>query len=499
MKKWIALLLSLCMLLGLTACTNSDTQETAANGSAATAVPTDESAAATDEPAATTTAGEMDDSTVLATVYGQDITWGQISYMYDDLVLYYGSYYDLSQQSNVDLFKAVALDEYITDKVIEHNANALNLSLTDEEIKAAQDAAASDWSNALADYAAAPENEGATEEDAIAFYNNLGYNPEVLKQEYVKYALQDKVQAYVIQDVVVTDADVEKLYQDLVAADKELYGSDLSAYINYNGYVQQMESYAAYYGTENTMDYAWYRPAGFRLVKHILLSVDETLMNDYLGLQAQLEEQMHPETEEEIEGEPVEGEETADGEEAVEGEETEQEATPVTQEQVDNAKAAILSSVADTVQEINDKLNNGSTFDELMAEYSMDYREGDSNTYEVSVASTLVYVPEFVEAAFSVENVGDISAPYISDFGVHILMYVEELPEGPIEMTEAQRQQKYNQMLTSMQDEQYSSTVEAWKTEANVVYTDALPSLSSLLEAQAAEDEVPVDEEVPVE
>ena len=458
MKKWIALLLSLCMLLSTAALAETATEE----------VPAADTAVAADT---------LDDAAVLATVYGEDITWGDIAPFYEELVIYYGPYYDLADPANVNLFRAVALDTFITQKVVNHKAVELNMTLTDEEKTAAETEAQTAWDSAIADYVA--NNEGATEEDAVAYYNEQGHSPESLKADYVTYATEEKVRQTIVQDVVVTDEEVETLYQELVAGDKELYGNDVSAYVNYNGYVDQMAMYAMYYGTENNMDYAWYRPAGFRLVKHILLPVDETLMSNYQGLQAQFEEQLTAEETTEGETAPTEGETAAE---------------PVTQAQVDEAKAAILDSVSDTVVEINDKLANGANFDDLMAEYSLDYQEGGANAYEVSVASTLTYVPEFVEAAFSVENPGDVSAPYISAYGVHIVLYVEDIPEGPIEMTDAQRELKRDQLLAARQDELYTTTVEGWIAEAGVVYTGVIPSLEEILSAQATEDEVPVEE-----
>ncbi|MBE5779858.1 MAG: hypothetical protein E7331_11095 [Clostridiales bacterium] len=463
MKKWIALLLSLCMLLSTAALAETVTEE----------APAQESAVAADT---------LDENVVLATVYGEEITWGEIAPLYEELVLYYGLYYDMADPANVNLFRALALDTCITQKVLDYKSVELNMTLTDEEKAQAEADAKAVWDGAITEYVTG--NEGATEDDAVAFYNEQGYTLETLIETYVEMAVEDKLYASIIQDVVVTDEDVEAYYQELVAQDKEEFGNDVSAYINYNNYVDQM-SY--YYGAESGMEYSWYRPAGFRQVKHILLPVDETLMATYLDLQARFEEQML--AEEAVDGEAPEA---AEAPEATEGEAA---AEPVTQAQLDEAKAAILDSVSDTVVEINDKFNNGTSFDELMAEYSMDYHEGYSNVYEVSVASSLILVPEFVEATFSIENIGDVSAPYVSRFGVHIVYYEADIPEGPIEMTDAQREAKREQLLQIKQQDAYTATVEGWIADADIVYTGVTPSLEEVLAEMEAEDEAPVEEE----
>jgi hypothetical protein len=91
MKKWIALFLSLCMLLSATALAETVTEELPAEAPAVIE-------------------NTLADDVVLANVYGEDITWGQIASTYEDLIVYYGSYYDMSLQEDVDLFRAVALD-----------------------------------------------------------------------------------------------------------------------------------------------------------------------------------------------------------------------------------------------------------------------------------------------------------------------------------------------------------------------------------------------------
>lgn len=50
--------------------------------------------------------------------------------------------------------------------------------------------------------------------------------------------------------------------------------------------------------------------------------------------------------------------------------------------------------------------------------------------YEVCSAST-AYVPEFVEAAMSIDNVGGVSAPYLSSYGVHIVKYIAMWKAAP--------------------------------------------------------------------
>ncbi len=458
--KFVSLLMCLCMLLG------------AAVAEEAAVAP--EASAVIDIPA----------DTVIATVNGETVTWGDVQKGYDNLVAQYGPYYDMTQQANIDLFRAVAMENRVVEVLLMQKAVEFGVSeLSAEEIAQMEADAAAAWDGAISNYImyfrpditaeSSEEDWAAATEEAVAYYNAQGYTPEILAEEYKYYAVVDKVQGIMVQDVVVTDADVDAYYQELVASDKELYENDIAAYMEYNGYVDEMEWYAAMYGTTSGMDYAWYKPEGFRSVKHILLPIDAELMGNYTDLQARYEEQQAGVA-------PAEGAEV------------------VTEEMVNEARAAIFASQAETIDEINQKIADGVPFDELIATYGVNpdgtpsdpgmVNEPTMTTgYEVCIASGSVYVPEFVEAAMSIEEVGGVSAPYLSAYGIHIVKYVADVPGGPVEMTAEQRETKREQLLYDRQNELYNTTVEQWLDEADVQYTGVVMTVEELEAAQAAD------------
>ena len=75
MQKLVSLLLCACMLLGASALAQTT---------------------------------ELASDTLLATVGEDSITWADIQNSYNGYVASYGAYYDMTQQSNIDLFRAVA-------------------------------------------------------------------------------------------------------------------------------------------------------------------------------------------------------------------------------------------------------------------------------------------------------------------------------------------------------------------------------------------------------
>ena len=433
---------------------------------------------------------ELTPDTVVVTINDEAITWGDLAITYDMLLTQYGSYYDVTQQENIDLFRAVAMENVMVEKLLRQKATELGVGeLTAEEAAELEAVAASEWETALEDYItymrpdvtaeSSDEDKAAARTEAEEYYLEGGYTLEILTDEYKYYAILDKVQGLMVQDAVVTDAELDKLYEDLVAQDKALYENDLEGYVAHNSEVDMMSYYAAMYGSANDMDYAWYRPAGFRAVKHILLPVDEELMTAYTDLQARLEEQMN-------------AAETETAEEAPEATEE-----PVTEAMVNEAKAAIFESLADKIDEINQKVTEGADFDELIATYGVDADGNPSDPgmqsepykttgYEVSAASSN-YVPEFVEASMSIAEVGGVSAPYLSSFGIHIVKYLADIPAGPIEMTEAQREAKRAALLAERQNELYNTTIDQWLTDSAIAYTGVIPSYNQLMEEQAAD------------
>ena len=455
LRKIIALIMCLCMMLGMTAVA----EETAA--------------------------AELSADTVVATLNGENVLWADVEANYALLEAEYGSYYDLADPANVSLFRAVAMENVIAEKLLMQKAVELGLSvLSEEEIASAETAAKTDWAAAIDSYLAyyypdltaesPTEDIEKAETEAEEYYKSNGYDPDMMVEEYKKYMVLDKVQQSMIQDVAVTDADVEALYQQLVAADKELYEGDVYAYVAYNSQVDMMEMYAAMYGMPNDMDYAWYKPEGFRAVRHILLPVDEELMNTYTDLQARFEEQQ-----------------AAEGEEAEAADPATLEA-PVTEEQVSEAKAAIFASVADKIEEINQKVAEGVDFDELITTYGVNADGTPSDPgmtsnpyYEVCAASDSVYVAEFVDASMSIEEVGGISAPYLSSFGIHIVKYVDDIPGGPVEMTDYQREAKRAELLAEKQNEVYAAALDKWLTESAIEYTGAVVTYEELEAAEA--------------
>lgn len=407
---------------------------------------------------------------VVATVNGENVTGAEVLTSYEHVVNYYGE----PDSESVELYYSVAMEEAVTLKLIKLTAAELGVDqLSQEDLDELYATSDSEWQYALDNYVSynfaltdetTQEERDAAYAEAADYYGMMGYTKDVLRESYVDNAVFERVKDELCKDVAVTDEEVQAYYDEAVAADKDIYEFDVDAYEN------QILMYQYGYADKEP----WYRPEGYRYIKHILLAVDETLMSNYTDLLARYEEQMD-------DAEAAADTETADTETA---DATAEETAPVTAEDIDAAKAAIITSVQGTIDEINQKIAEGVSFDELMAEFGTDpgMTGGDyPNGYEVSLAS-YGFVSEFVSAAFSVDAVGDVAAPVISDYGVHIVLYAGDVPAGPIELTDDLKAVIHQNLL----DDKNNAVLNEWYETADIQYTGIIRSVQQIQDEETA-------------
>ena len=421
-------------------------------------------ATATPEVQATTadvSAGNPDD--VMLTVGDFPLTRARYETYLATLTDYYGNYgYDVSDPELLAMLKSFAIQTGVEYAVMDQKVAEMGLTPTAEEKAAAEEQAKADWAatieDGLAYYGLTAES---TEEEranllltVLAELEGKGYTEESYMEDAVMYAAYDKLYAAVTKDAAVTDEEVVSYYNALVENDKALYENDAASYEQ----VQYINMMYMMYGMSDYATEVYYKPAGYRLVTHILLEVDEALLTAYADLQAAYEEQQNA---------------AEEGEAAAEN--TEEAAAPVTAEEVENARLAILASVQPTVDEINQKLADGATFAELIPQYTTDTGMADeaaiAEGYEVHMDS-VNWVTEFRDQAFTVDTIGAVTAPVVTDYGVHILQYVADVPGGPVELTDELHASFKATLLKDAQDNAYYTALDTWMAEAKITYSD---------------------------
>jgi parvulin-like peptidyl-prolyl isomerase len=217
-------------------------------------------------------------------------------------------------------------------------------------------------------------------------------------------------------------------------------------------------------------------PEGYRGINHILLKVDDALLNTWKDLTARYEEQKAAEEAPEETIKPVDAEPETDNETEEPAGTPEPTAEPVTEEMIEAAKQAILDSVQPTVDEIKAKLKDGVSFDELILEYGNDPGMQDEKTrasgYPVHKDS-IIWDPAFTAGAVALEKIGDVSEPVVGQYGVHILHYLRDIPGGAIELTDDMKNEIHDELLEQKRNAALNTAIDKWLEESDIVYTEA--------------------------
>ncbi len=411
-----------------------------------------------------------EEDAVLAVINGENVLQSQVDEFANQIISYYSQYgYDLSSEDNQSLVRQMAMESYIQKVFTTQESARLGLDqLTDEESQALSDTIESVYEG-LIDQAmtafgltpaedASEEDKAAARDSAIEQLNAVGYTREFIERNETEGLLSEKLVAKLTENVSITDDEIIAAFTERAEADREQYENDIEAY----------EIQTAYYGQES-----YYVPEGLRGVKHILLRVDDTLMKTYQDLVARFEEQQEEalNASEETATTETEQAETTEAPET-----TEEPEEPVTQEQIDAAKEAIIASVQDKITDIQKKLSEGVSFADLIEEYGEDpgmtTEPNKTNGYTVS-ANSLIYDPIFVQAAFSVDNVGDVSEPVVSSFGVHLVEYTRDVPYGTVDLTDEIRAAIEEDLRADKEQAIVNEAYTAWEAASEIQYTEA--------------------------
>lgn len=351
----------------------------------------------------------------------------------------------------VDYDQAVA---YLAEEaILKQKIRELGLDqYTDDEKAAFEAEAKAQWENDIAAYVEyyltedTDEARAQAQQDAVAYYEAYNYNQNAILENLLLGESYNRLQNHILEgkDVAVTEEEIAEAFQQYVEQDKEMF----------EGNVYMYEMYQMYYGYQ-----PWYQPEGFRGVTHILLSVDEALLTAWQDARATGEE---------------EGADTA---------------------AVEAARQAILDSCKEQIDDIYARLEKGESFEALIAEYGTDdgmkNEEYLKNGYAVHPDS-MSYDADFVAAAFSdkVQKVGDVSDPTVSQFGIHILQYVKEIPGGAVEMTDEIKAELQEYLTSAKESTYYSEAVSGWINESEIVMND---DVLATLNAAEETEEVPAE------
>ena len=130
---------------------------------------------------------------------------------------------------------------------------------------------------------------------------------------------------------------------------------------------------------------------------------------------------------------------------------------------IKNTVPAVIDSAKVRIDELYAEIQNGKTFEDLVLQYSDDKGTSEKGG-ELPWFAANRMVPEFI-AAISKMNIGDISTPIKTNYGWHIIKFLDQRPIEPFEKVERDIKEKLKRDVRSHKGEQ--AKIAQIKTEEN--------------------------------
>ena len=424
----------------------------------------------------------VDASTVIIEVAGKSITKAEVQTAISNTLDYqeymysmYGMSFDRTDADTIASAQTSAIDSLVQSTVEQKKITELGMDVfTADELTALQTTADETYQGYLdsvkTNYFADTTLTGEELDKAIADkMTELGYPDQatVLDNQKTTKA-QEKLKADVVKDVAVSDEEIQTEYDAKVSAAMSSYATTLTQY-----------------GTDlNNGATIYYRPAGYRNVKNILIKLadeDSTAISD-LNTQITAKQSDLDTNTASLAALPTDAttdtaEQAKSREELMAAKATLDAALTDLNTQLSAASDKAYAAIQPTIDEIEAKLTAGADFDALMTEYGQDTgmqsEPAKTEGYAVCAGDTR-WVTEFTTASMALGKVGDVSKPFHTSYGIHIVKYVSDVAEGAVALADLKDTIQAD-LLATKQDDLYNTTVAQWVTDANAkIYTNRL-------------------------
>ena len=195
-------------------------------------------------------------------------------------------------------------------------------------------------------------------------------------------------------------SEAEKTFREVRDLAEELYKTDISQY------------------TMSGYDEIWL-PEGSRLIKHVLIGFDDDTASEITALRREGSD-----------------------------------------EEADKKRAEAAEKLASKQEEIEKKLEEGASIDELIKEYSADAQGSAAypDGYTV-IPNGVEFMEEFQKAAFVPEKIGDRTT-CVTDYGVHIMVYA-----GNAKITDETIKEFTEYLYEQLKQKEFSDKMSEWAEE----------------------------------
>ncbi|HNW86513.1 MAG TPA: peptidylprolyl isomerase [Candidatus Limiplasma sp.] len=288
----------------------------------------------------------------------------------------------------------------------------------------------------------------------------LGYvTREQLLQSAKQSKAEEKLRAMVVKDVTVSDDEIQSWYDAAVLSETEAYSLNL----------------AQYQADVENGSIICYIPAGYRYIKNLLVYLSD-------DMQAAIKNQNRAITARQTTLDAtlaalgkLSSNPTDDTQDEQKNREELTALSQTLQAEIDQLKTSLktftenaFGALQPRVDALMAKIDTGADFDALIETDGEDpdalIEPVKTTGYLVCAVSTM-WVPEFTEYGMALAKVGDISVPFRTRYGIHIVQYASDLTSGKVPLAEVYDRIRAD-LLTAKQDAVYNAQIEQWIANA---------------------------------
>lgn len=297
-----------------------------------------------------------------------------------------------------------------------------------------------------------------TEDKVSQAVADEGYDMDSIFREYEVSERQRRAIALYVPEIVLTEAELEDYYEtQFLAPDRERYKDDVPRY--------EREVLA-------TDDESFYTPEGYRYIRQILLEYPEEVVEALEPSREKVESAATAVTE--ALAKLAEVASTTDDWSNMDAPRADYDAAAekmeaAKQTYLDERDALTLPLVQGTVDEITERYEAGIDFQSLIAKYSADTSERNAaGTGYPLHAQSEGWPEDFIKAGMALEKPGDISAPVLTEKGIHILYYAGDVPAGDHVLTDDEKELLKQSALYYRQVAALEALFEDWKKDYDI-------------------------------
>ena len=350
---------------------------------------------------------------------------------------------DLARQT-LDHMVDLAL---IENKLIEKGRN----SLTEVEETLLRSYAGNQYESLWQGFQQRVKDEGydATEAQITQWLNEQGYTLDIMYQEALVSLRYSRIFELYCPDVTVTEEEVDAYLQEtFVGPDREAYEFDIPRYER-----EILET-----GNES-----FFTPAGYRVIRQILLPYPQSVISEINALQPAIEENAAA----------LEAAYSAAAEAVISGGDAEAARAEYLKQsdayaellgRVADLEQSALPLVKDTTDEIASRYASGESFDSLIRVYGKE-AGADAGAERLFHPDSENWAGVFSRAVSALKKPGDITEPFVTELGIHIVLYQADFPSGVHELTEEERAALEASALEAKQMEILGDLLEEWREQ----------------------------------